>query len=129
MTGQMAGQLRYTLAPMDQVVRRLATLPDALPLLGCCVRRCKEGEPFPRAWRQAVEECSGALLSEDRQILLHMGAVLGAVDLDGALGELEYARFALKERYGEALERQKKLGGLYKTLGMLAGAGVVVVLL
>lgn len=128
LTELIGSELRYTLAPMHEVMAHLATLPDALAFITQCAVLCRAGEAYPQAWKRAVRECPGALCEEDIHILLHMGAVLGTVDIDGALGELEYARFALRQRHTDALSRKERLGGLYRTLGVLAGAAIVVVL-
>lgn len=128
LTELFASELRFTLAPMGEVVAHLSRLPGALGFVADCAASCRQGEPFPRAWERAVRGCPGALEQEDIHILLHMGAVLGTVDLEGALGELEYAKFALRQRHTEALSRKSTLGGLYRTLGVLAGAALVVVL-
>lgn len=129
LTGLLAGELRYTQAPMEDAIKRLAKLSGGLPFLTLCAAYCGKGLPFPQAWRRGLEEAPANMEDSEREILFHLGAVLGAVDLEGALGELEYARFALTQRHGEAKARQQKLGGLYRTLGALAGAGIVIALM
>ncbi|WP_249281936.1 stage III sporulation protein AB [Ligaoa zhengdingensis] len=128
LVGMIASDLRYTCAPMENIVRRLTSVSDALPFLTACAEYTQKGEPFPNAWRQALKEAPSGLDEEDVKILRKLGLTLGAVDLDGALSELDYAKFALGKRYEEARERQRKLGGLYRTLGVLAGFAIVIVL-
>ncbi|WP_242943072.1 stage III sporulation protein AB [Hydrogenoanaerobacterium saccharovorans] len=122
----LASDLKYTMSPMEDVVLRLGSLSDTLPFVKVCAEHCKKGVAFPKAWRQAVTETPMGLGEEDLRILYHLGSVLGAVDLEGSLSEIDYARFVLNQRYEEAKARQKQLGGLYRTLGALAGIGIVI---
>ena len=129
LTGLFAGELRYTMAPMQGIVARAAQQVSGLSFLAVCAKLCVGGSPFPKAWQQALTEAPSGLDSEDIKTLAHLGTVLGAIDLNGALSELEYATFALKERHKEAKAKQERLGGLYRTLGTLTGIGIVIMLM
>ncbi len=123
----LASDLKYTMSPMQDVMSRLCPLSGTLPFVKACANQCKMGVAFPNAWRKALAETPTSMDDEDLRILYHLGSVLGAVDLDGALSEIDYAQFVLKERHKEAKARQKQLGGLYQTLGVLAGVAFVIV--
>lgn len=128
LTALLAGELRYTHAPLEAVMARLAKQPGIPEFINFCAGLCVKGKCFPDAWQEALRCTPTAMAPDDLQPLFRLGAVLGAIDLDGALQEIEYARFALEQRHQEARERKRKMGGLYKTLGILAGLAVIVVL-
>lgn len=128
LVGLLGSTLRYTMAPMETVVGRLSAMADMPAFLERCHALCAAGGVFPTAWALALAQTPTALDDDDRKVLLHLGTVLGATDLDGALGELDYAGFLLKQRYGEAKARKQQLGTMYRTLGVLAGVGIVILL-
>lgn len=128
LTGLLASELRYTMAPMPVIIAQAARQVAGLGFLTSCSQLCGKGVPFPSAWSSALKSAPGGLLGEDIKTLEHLGVVLGAIDLNGALSELRHAEFSLTERYKEAKIKQQKLGGLYRTLGALTGVGIVIML-
>lgn len=129
LTGMLASTLRYTMAPMEALVKRISAMGDMPDFVRVCTKCCEQGEAFPQAWEKALRQTPTSLDSDDQRALFHLGEVLGATDLEGALSELDYAEFLLKQRYEEAKARKKQLGGLYQTLGVLAGAAIVIVVI
>ncbi|MEG2536653.1 MAG: stage III sporulation protein AB [Hydrogenoanaerobacterium sp.] len=130
LTGVLASELRFTLAPMPEIIGTVANEIPGLPFLKACSDMCKSGVPFPQAWHLSLKKATeDGLLSEDLKALEHMGSVLGTTDINGALSELNYAEFILKQRHKEAKEKKQQLAGLYRTMGALAGIGLVIILM
>ncbi len=124
--GLMEGNLRYTRSPMEELISQTAGQVRRVCFLPLCASYCKSGLPFPRAWQRALEEEPGAFARADQEVLLRLGHTLGALDVQSALQELECARLTLEGNEREAREQASKLGHLYRSLGMLAGAAVLI---
>jgi stage III sporulation protein AB len=69
-----------------------------------------------------------ALNKEDEQVLLSFGRSLGNTDLDGQIRNirLTLGQLAMQERKAE--ENRKKNESMYRSLGILGGMAVVIVL-
>ncbi|WP_418703926.1 stage III sporulation protein AB, partial [Anaerotruncus massiliensis (ex Liu et al. 2021)] len=80
----------------------------------------------PQAWREAVEKQGGSLTREDAAIVEALADTLGQCDLDGQLSSLSHAKALLAMQLAAARERCESHGKLYRTMGLLAGAFVVV---
>ncbi|NMA34407.1 MAG: stage III sporulation protein AB [Clostridiaceae bacterium] len=82
------------------------------------------------AWEKAVKKCirMTALNKEDEQVLLSFGRSLGNTDLDGQIRNirLTLGQLAMQERKAE--ENRKKNESMYRSLGILGGMAVVIVL-
>jgi stage III sporulation protein AB len=82
------------------------------------------------AWEKAVKKCirMTALNKEDEQVLLSFGRSLGNTDLEGQLKNirLTLGQLAIQERKAE--ESRKKNETMYRSLGILGGMAVVIVL-
>ena len=91
----------------------------------------KNGVPFPQAWEEAVRKTAedAGYRKEDLPLLLRLSEVLGTSDVDGQIKGIELMERELEASYEEAQAEQKTKGKLYRSLGALAGAGVVVLLL
>ena len=89
MIGRMEDEVRYHGSDVGSLVRNMgqASFSERLPFLPACSSRCEAGEPFPDAWRSALEESAGKmhLTQEEHALLLAFGGRLGATDLEGQL--------------------------------------------
>jgi stage III sporulation protein AB len=83
------------------------------------------------AWGQAVDQCicRTALNKEDEEILLAFGRMLGSTDLDGQIKNIRLTIGQLKLQEDKAEESRRKNENMYKSLGVLGGIAVVIVLL
>ena len=119
----LAGELQYSLAPPSQAVERLAARPSLgrMGYLGDCASLCRQGTPFPRAWKTALGRARGALLPEDLGPLAELGETLGQCDLAGQLASLDRADRLLRCQLEEARAQRLGRGKLYRTMGVLSG--------
>ncbi len=124
-------QLRYTLAPMDKIMRVLAerTEFEGLPFVAQCSHRCDSGERFPVAFTASLDACPGNLIHDDVMTLLPLGETLGAVDLEGQLSAIGLCLGLLQDRLSGARQYRTTHGKLYTTLGLLAGLAVAIIML
>ena len=81
------------------------------------------------AWEQGIENETLAIKKQDRQALKSMGKLLGKTDLDGQISEIELTESFLETQISEAQKEKDKNEKLYKTLGMITGVGIIVILI
>ena len=125
------GELSYSLSPPDEIAGRLEqrdSLSDAayLPL---CSSLCRQGVPFPEAWKQAVTHQPGSLSGEDAGILAELSDTLGQFDLETQLSQIRNIRSRLQLQLDGARVRCQGYARLYRTMGLLSGAFLVIILI
>lgn len=81
------------------------------------------------AWENAIENESLSIKNEDRQALKSMGKLLGKTDLNGQISEIELTEAFLEAQISDAQNERNKNEKLYKTLGMVTGVGIIVILI
>lgn len=83
------------------------------------------------AWERAVRENSRktALSREDLGILYSFGKMLGSSDLEGQIKNIRLTRGQLELQEKKAEEYRRKNERMYKSLGVLGGIAVVIILL
>ena len=74
-----------------------------------------------------MEELS--ITNEDKIILNNLGKMLGKTDLNGQLNQIEMTEDFLNEQIIKAEKEMNKNEKLYKTLGMLLGLAIVIILM
>jgi len=99
-----------------------------LGFLKDCRESMQSGKSFPQSWKGAVYAQSRAFGREETELVASLGDVLGRADLESQLGALSCAIRLLEERTSSARARAGQHGGLYRTMGMLCGAAVVILL-
>lgn len=127
----LEGELSCTLSPPDQAVQRLETresLAQAI-FLPACASLCRQGVPFPEAWAKSLKFQKGDLLPEDISLLSSLGEVLGQCPLEEQLAQLAGVRTQLDLQLQSARKKRDGYAKLYRSMGVLSGAFLIVVLL
>lgn len=91
----------------------------------------KEGKGIGacEAWEKAIKNNIGftSLNSEDEEILISFGKMLGSSDLEGQLKNIKLALGQLKLQEKKAEELKIKNERMFKSLGILGGLAIVVI--
>ena len=120
-------ELSYSLAPPAEAVAKLDEREtESAAFIPACASLCRRGKPFPQAWREAALMFHGALSQEDAEILAGLSDTLGQCGLEGELSSLEHTRTLLSMQLDTARARSATHGRLYRTLGLLTGAFVII---
>lgn len=125
--------LNYQNLPTDEMIEQLADDPScqALPFLIPCRELLRRSVNFPEAWKKSVLRAKDkmALKEEDFSQLLSLANIIGSSDTEGQLNAISMTEELLKCQRKEALDFKEKKGRLYRSLGALMGAGMVIILL
>lgn len=124
-------ELSYSMAPPDEIIGRLEERESmsGAAYLPCCASLCRQGIPFPEAWKRAVKENRGLLVSPDIAVLAGLSDTLGQCDLNGQLASISHAKTLLQIQANNARVRCASHARLYRTMGLLTGAFLVVIFL
>jgi|GEM_PF-3538859 Stage III sporulation protein AB (spore_III_AB). len=118
----ISSQIRYSAAPCDEIIRHLAkdkSIADKLMFLTECSALLEHGVSYPRAIEESLKDDK----HHDSFIML---SELGASDADHSLGVISIMSEKLKTELADTREKKNKYGKMYKTLGALGGAAVVI---
>lgn len=127
LTEQCASVIRCQSPELAELLRQLGEMgqfhfPDA-------VRRGLAPGVSPSVlWRSAIWNDS-AVPKAAREILCSLGEVLGTTDLPGQLSAIALHQERLERAATESRERCLRQGKLYRSLGMLGGALLAILLL
>ena len=83
--------------------------------------------PAGEAWIKALENQNTNLKKEDIEVLKGLSALLGKVDLEGQVSEIELVDNFLDKQIEKAEEESKRNEKMYKTLGVTAGLAMVII--
>lgn len=78
---------------------------------------------------KAVDTTTLNLTTEDKTIIKNFSKMLGKTDLQGQVNEIELTQSFIDSQIEKAVEEKEKNAKLYKTLGVICGVGIVIILL
>lgn len=81
------------------------------------------------AWVQALEETKYNLNKEDISVIKNLGRMLGQTDLEGQISEIEVVNEFLTSQLENAKEERRKNEKMYRTLGLVCGLTIAIILI
>lgn len=122
-------KLEFTYEPIKEIFTEISEIvyKNKNNIFKSYVENMRNGK-FEKAWNLAVVENSFSLSKEDIKIISNFGNLLGKTDLKGQITEIELANNFLDKQIIEAEEIRKKNDKLYKSLGIIIGITIVIVL-
>lgn len=127
---QLAERIRYTAAPLEELLRSLAAATEFETFcLLRCVRRQPLGDPrgaLLEALVQSADELG--ITRDDRRLFEEFAADFGAADLMGEVQRCRQYAALFRERCEAAREDVRCRGRLYVTLGLCGGSALALVL-
>ena len=86
-------------------------------------------KPAGDAWELALDISSTNMNKEDIKTLKGLNKLLGKTDLQGQISEIELTTSFLDVQITQAIKEKEKNEKLYKTLGMITGIAIVIILI
>lgn len=81
------------------------------------------------SWCKAVEEIEADFNEEDKEVIKMMGKLLGKTDINGQVNEIELTRKLIEKQIEKAEFEKTKNSKLYKTMGVILGMGICIILI
>ena len=80
------------------------------------------------AWNLAIKFEMLNINDEDRMVLKNLSKLLGKTDLEGQINQIDITENYLEEQIRKAETQREKSEKMYRTLGMIIGLTIVIVL-
>lgn len=90
--------------------------------------RMKE-QPAGEAWSNAFEDVPNNLTDEDKTVLKNLSRLLGQTDLEGQMSEIEVVTQFLATQIESAQQERIKNEKMYRTLGIVSGLTIAIILI
>lgn len=81
------------------------------------------------AWDLALKIDTLNIEDEDRNVLRNLSKMLGQTDIDGQLSQIEMTSEFLDKQIKKAENQKEKSEKMYRTLGMIMGMAIVIILI
>lgn len=126
-------ELEYRLAPLPELLTQAAEQTGGQ--VSAFFRLCAQGaghlngRTFQMVWRQAMEAGQLRLEQPDLEVLEHLGGVLGRYDGESQRQALRESLDRLERNRQEAEDQSRRLGRVYRVLGLAGGAFILILMI
>lgn len=80
-------------------------------------------------WNNAVDNYKCNFNNEDKEIIKMFGKLLGKTDINGQVNEIELTMKLIEKQIEKAEEEKSRNSKLYKTMGVVLGMGICIILI
>jgi len=123
-------KIRYTYAPLPEIFIEISenidsNIANVFKKASEKMNICPAGE----AWKLALEIEELNIDDEDRKALRNLSKLLGKTDLEGQINQIEMTSDFLDKQIKKAEDQKDKSEKMYRTLGMIMGMAIVIILI
>ncbi len=123
-------KIKFTYEPIPQTFKEISqkTNPNISNIFKNVCEKM-DNQNAGKAWEEALEESNTNMTKEDIEVLKNLSNLLGKVDIEGQVNEVELVENFLDTQIELAEEEKQKYVKMYKTLGITIGLAVVIILI
>ncbi|MBQ9298864.1 MAG: stage III sporulation protein AB [Clostridia bacterium] len=123
-------KIRYTYEPIGEICEDLSKMSDSnIGKLFYKFGFLIKDKSITKSWEEAIDEYGENFSKEDKTIIKTLGRMLGKTDVEGQASELEQFQEFLKMQIEKAEKDKQKNEKLYKSLGMVIGLAIIIILI
>ena len=131
--GLLETEISYGVTPLPEALLRIAkrSVPPLAGMLESIgTKLAADDQAVMDVWQQTMyrEWSQTAMRAAEKEIILQLGFTLGTTDREDQIKHLRLASKQLESVELEALEDQRKYEKLWKSLGLLGGALIAVIM-
>lgn len=125
-----ATKIKFTYEPIPNLFMEIANKigGNVGNIFEFATNKMKE-ETAGNAWETALKEVPHSFNVEDQAVLKNLSKMLGQTDLEGQLSEIEIVNQFLTSQLENAGEERRKNEKMYRTLGLVAGLTIAIILI
>ena len=123
-------KIKYTNEPIPNIFMEIANKigGNVGNIFFIAANRMKE-ESAGEAWENALKYANHNFSQEDIAVLKNLSKLLGQTDLDGQISQIDVTNQFLVSQLENAVEERKKNEKMYRTLGIVTGLTIAIILI
>ena len=125
-----ATKIKYTYEPIPSLFMEISNKigGNIGNIFSLAATRMKE-DTAGKAWEKALDEVDNNLSKEDITILKNLSKLLGETDIEGQISQIEVVNEFLTSQLKNANEERRKNEKMYRTLGIVTGLTIAIILI
>lgn len=121
-------KIEFTYEPLKNIFGDISKLiyKDEKNIFNLTIKKEKD---INSSWNEAIDELKINLNNEDKEIIKMFGKLLGKTDIKGQINEISLTQNLIEKQIEKAEVEKCKNVKLYKTMGVVCGLGICIILI
>ena len=128
----LKSKIKFTQTPLKDIFDQIVKSTEELNIKEFwknTIMGLNKNLSIEEAWENSIRTTEMYLEQDDLSILIDMGKLLGKTDVDGQVSNLEVASTFIDAQIEKAEQSKQKNSKLYKTLGVVTGLAIIIILI
>ena len=126
----LENKIKFTQTPLKEIFNQIAKSSSEKNIINIFKTLTYEKEiNIHKSWEKTINLSETNLKEEDKKILIDMGKILGNTDIDGQVSNIKITSSFIDKQIQKAEEEKNKNVKLYRTLGIVSGLTIVIILI
>lgn len=123
-------KIKFTQSPLEEIFKSIGensaeqNIKNIFQALAM-----KENINIHKKWENAISNIESNLNSEDKNILIDMGKILGTTDVDGQVSNIKITSSFINRQIEKAEQEKEKNAKIFRTLGIVSGLTIIIILI
>jgi len=125
-------KIKFTQLPLEEIFKSIAdncSERNIKEIFQHLIKNIKQNVNIHKSWENAINTNESNLNNEDKKILIDMGKILGATDLEGQVSNIKITSSFIDTQIQKAEQEKEKNAKMYRTLGIVSGLTIIIVLI
>ena len=123
-------KIRYTAEPIPEIFTEISSSINSN--IGMVFKTASSNMKLVtagEAWSSALDAGILNIDNEDKSILKNLSKLMGKTDVEGQISQIELTSTFLNEQISKAEREKSKSEKMYRTLGVILGIAIVIILM
>ena len=124
------GKVEFTYEPLKNIFEEISRIIyDDSDNIFKNVFNKSNSKSISELWNEEIKSINNSLNNEDREIIKMLGKMMGKTDVKGQISEIDLTMSLIERQIQKAEKEKAKNSKLYKTMGVVLGLGICIILL
>lgn len=126
----LENKIKFTQSPLEEIFKNIAENCSEKNIKNIFqVLSIKQEINIHKSWENTINLIESNLNIEDKKILIDMGKVLGTTDVDGQVSNIKITSSFIDRQIQKAEQEKNKNVKLFRTLGIVSGLTIIIILI
>lgn len=123
-------KIKFTQSPLEEIFKNIAencserNIKNIFQILAI-----KPNENIHKSWENIINNVETNLTEEDKKILTDMGKILGTTDVEGQVSNIKITSSFIDRQIEKAEREKEKNVKMFRTLGIVSGLAIIIILI
>ena len=125
-------KIKFTQSPLEEIFKNISencSENNIKHIFRQMTMDIEQNKNIQKSWNDTINNIETNLNEQDKKILIDMGKMLGATDVDGQVSNIKITSSFIEQQLKNAEKEKEKNVKLFRTLGVVSGLAIVIILI